>query len=304
MIDLFFLKTFVSVTQTGSFRIAAERNHITQPAVSQHIQILERKLGDRLLERHGKKIRLTTAGRVFLPYAESMLKTYEEAQLRVRETKQEFKGTLRVATIYSIGLYQLQPVIRKFLKKYPDIDLHLEYHHSAKIYEMIHNQTVDFGLVAYPQTKSGITCQGFLTDTLCLVQSKTHPVIKKGAVRLKELDGTKLITLAHGTPTGDAIRQFFTKNGIKPDIRHEYDHVELVKSAIFLGLGCGFIPKSAIKRELKDGSLEILNIRGSQIKRPLAVLCRNKKSLSKSALAFLQSILSSEQQSHEHALLV
>src|SRR3989338_2136498 len=156
LVDLFFLKTFVTVTRTQSFRVAAERHHITQPAVSQHIQILERKLGVRLLERRGKSFSLTQAGRIFLTYAENILKQYEEAKMRVLETNNEFRGTIRIATIYSIGLYNLKPVIQKFFKKYPDIDLHIEYQQSASIYEMILNQTVDFGLVAYPQEKAGV----------------------------------------------------------------------------------------------------------------------------------------------------
>src|SRR3989338_1461221 len=156
MIDLSFIKSFVAITKTGSFRMAAERSNITQPAVSQHVKILERQMKTMLFERHGKKVSLTPAGKTFLPYAESILKQYEEAKMSVRETQNEFKGTIRIATIYSIGLYELRTVINRFLQKYPKINLHFEYQHNDAIYEMVMNRAIDFGLVAFPQEKAGI----------------------------------------------------------------------------------------------------------------------------------------------------
>jgi DNA-binding transcriptional LysR family regulator len=304
MIDLFFLKTFVAITKTNSFRIAAERNHISQPAVSQHIQILEKKLNTTLFERHGKKVTLTSAGTIFLTYAESILKQYEDAKNHIHEMDNKFNGTIRIATIYSVGLYELQPVIRKFFKKYPKINLHLEYQPSASIYEMIFNRTIDFGLVAYPQERAGIVSTTFTEDTLVVVQSPDHPTIAKKRITLKQLAGAKYIAYSKTTPTGKFIGQFFRSKGILPNIVHEYDNVELIKNAAVLGLGHAILPKNTIKRELKEQSLEMIHVIGFDLKRPLGILHAEKKTFTGSTKAFYETLVGKDQQPVERALLV
>ena len=304
MIDLSFIKSFVTITKTGSFRIAAERSHITQPAVSQHVKILERKMNTKLFERHGKKVSLTPAGKIFLPYAENILKQYEEAKMCVRETQNEFKGTIRIATIYSIGLYELRSVINTFFRKYPKIDLHFEYHHNTAIYEMVLNRTIDFGLVAFPQEKSGIVSNVFTEDKLVLVQSPDRRLIKKKTLLPKDLEGVNFIGFSQTTPTGNIIGQCFTIRGIQPNIIHEYDNIELVKSAVVLGLGCAILPKNTIARELKEKSLEIISATGLPQRRPLGIIYQKGKVFTKSMHVFHDMLMAKNHIMDEPALRV
>ena len=304
MIDLFFIKTFVTITKTHSFRITAEQNHITQPAVSQHIKILEQRLGATLFERHGKKVALTCAGKTFLPYAENILKQYEEAKSHIHELEHKFNGTIHVATIYSIGLYELQPIIKKFFKKYPNINLHLEYHASATIYEMILKRTIDFGLVAYPQEKAGITSEVFTEDTLVFVQSPVRRAVPKKHVSLKSLAQAKFIAFSQSVPTGKIIGEFFESNDLTPNVIHDYDNIELIKSAVILGLGYAALPKNTIARELKEQSLEIIQVDDFDLKRPLGVLYPEKKIFTKSTCAFLKMLMEKNERFREPALRV
>ena len=290
MVDLFYLKSFVAVTRTRSFRVAAERNFITQPAVSQHIRILEKKLGATLFERRGRSVIPTRAGETFLPYAETILKQYEEAQTRVRELDNKFGGTIRIATIYSIGLYELKPAVQEFLKKYPQVNLHLEYHKSSAIYEMVSNRTVDFGMVAFPQKRSGVVAQTFAEDELVLAQSPQQRVIPHKTIALKDLEGVKLIGFAAATATGKVIQHFFAGKKIRPDIRHEYDNIELIKSAVVLGLGCALMPRKTILRELKDKTLETVNVKGLDVKRPIGVLYPCGKVFTKTTRTFYEML--------------
>lgn len=290
MVDLFYLKTFVAVTRTRSFRVAAERNFVSQPAVSQHIRVLEKKLGAALFERRGKNVALTRAGETFLPYAENILKQYEEAQTRVRELDNKFGGTIRIATIYSIGLYELQPVIKQFLKKYPEVNLRVEYHQNAAIYEMVAGRVIDFGFVAFPQKRSGVVAQTFAQDELVLAQSPQQRVIPRKTIALKDLEGAKLIGFAAGTGTGKVIQHFFAAKKIRPDIRHEYDNIELIKSAVVLGLGCALVPRKTILRELNDKTLETVEVKGLAIKRPIGVLYPGNKVFTKTTRTFYEML--------------
>ena len=290
MIDLFYLKTFVAVTRTRSFRVAAERNFVTQPAVSQHIRILEKKLDTVLFERRGKNVVLTSAGETFLPYAENILKQYEEAQTRVRELDNKFGGTIRIATIYSIGLYELKTVVQKFLKKYPQVKLHLEYQKSSAIYEMVLNRTVDFGMVSFPQKKDGIVAETFAEDELVLAQSPQKRFIRQRTINLKGMNGVGFIAFAVSTPTGKVIQKFFTDNNIRPAVLHEYDNIELIKSAVVLGLGCALVPRKTILREVNDKTLEILRVRGLSLQRPIGILYPRGKVFTKTSRTFYEML--------------
>lgn len=290
MVDLFYLKTFVAVTKTNSFRIAAERNSITQPAVSQHIRILEKKLGSVLLERRGKSVTLTATGRVFLPYAENILKQYEEAKMKVGEINNKFNGTIRIATIYSIGLYELQSTIQQFLKKYPEVNLHVEYHKNAAIYEMVSNRVIDFGFIAFPQRRNGVVSDIFVEDRLVLVQSSLQRILKGRNIPLESLNDVKFIAFSPHTPTGKTIYQFLQKKKIHPRVIQDYDNIELVKSAVILGMGCGILPRNAITRELKNKSLEIVSLKGFDLRRPLGILYPKGKIFTKSTRTFYEML--------------
>lgn len=290
MVDLFFLKTFVSVAKSGSFRTAAERNCITQPAVSQHVRILEKKLGSPLLERQGRKVFLTPSGKIFLGYAENILSQYEEAKMRVGETINQFSGTIRIATIYSIGLHRLQPTVKRFLHRYPKIDVHLEYAHNNRIYEMVLNRTVDFGLVAFPKETIGIHSRTFTEERLILVQSVHHPVLEKKRIRLSDLHQKKFIAFAANTPTGKVIDHFLRARKIFPQVIHEYDNIDTLKSAVELGMGCAIVPKNTVTREIQNRSLEMISATGLNLKRPLGILYSKGKVFTKSTRTFHEMI--------------
>jgi len=302
MSDLSFIKSFIAITQSGSFRIAAERNNITQPAVSQHIQTLEQKVGAELLERHGKKIRLTPAGKTFLPYAKNILNQYEEAKKRIREGRRDFQGTIRIATIYSIGLYELQPILKKFLRRYPKVNLHVEYHNHSVIYEMILNRTIDFGLVAFPQDRPGIHSDIFLTDQIVLVQPSTPKTIYPKTILPARLEEIKLIGFSPSTPTGKIIHKFFKTHNIHPQIAHEYDNIELIKSAVTLGMGSAFLPKNTIKMELKNRTFKMIDMKGLNLKRPLGILYPGGKKLTNAETAFYDMITKKNSNTTEQVL--
>ncbi len=293
MVDLFFIKSFVSVAQTGSFKLAAQRNNITQPAVSQHIHILEQKLHCLLFERSSRKTSLTPAGKIFYIYAQQMLDSYQNACTEIEKMNDLSVGPVRIASIYSIGLYQLKPIIQHFLKRYPKINIHLEYCHHSAVYQMVKDRVVDFGLVAFPKEIDGLKIRVFTHDQLVMVQSTKHRFFKRHEkVKISKLNNMKFIGIDPATPTGSAINHFFKDHQIKINWVKEYENIETVKNAIEVGLGLSILPKTTIDKELKDSSLEIVPLQGFELKRPLAIVHSNKTIFTKAAKIFLDSILS------------
>lgn len=291
MVDLFFVKSFIAVAQTGSFRIAAQKNNITQPAVSQHIHILERELHCSLFERSSRKTILTPAGKVFFIYAQQMLDAYQNASTEIEKMNHLSIGSVRVASIYSAGLYQLKPVMRHFLKKYPKINIHLEYCHHSAVYQMVKDKQVDFGIIAFPKEKAGFQFKIFTHDRLALIQSPKHRFFKKNEqVAIKRLNNINYVGIDTSSPTGVAINHFFRDHQIKINLVRDYDNIETVKNAVEVGLGCSILPQTTILKELKDSTLELIHLRGFDLKRPLAIVHRNNQALTKAAKIFLESI--------------
>lgn len=286
MLNLFFLKTFVDTAKTGSVKTAALRNFVTQPAVTQHIRLIESHLDCRLFERRSKKMVLSPNGHAFLPYAENLLKQYEESLMRMRELNGLFIGTISIATIYSIGLYQLQPIVRAFLKKFPKINIRLEYHPFDVIYEKVADQTVDFGFVAFPKARPEIRADVFAEEHMVLAQSPEHPVFKKKRLALSDLHEARFVSFSGRTPTRMAVDAFLEKHHVAPAVVNEYDDIETLKSAIGLGIGCSIVPAETIARELRERSLEIVKTDGMHFKRPLGILYARNKSFTESAREF------------------
>src|ERR1022692_874873 len=179
------LKVFCDLAETESFTKAAQVNEVTQSAVSQQISSLERLFKSLLIERSKKKFRLTREGQVLYDYSKQVIATYDALHSKLQEIKDIISGTIRVATIYSIGLHDLPPYLKKFLKSYPTVNVHVEYRRANQVY----GNVVDVGLVAYPTRDSKLEICPLRKDTLVMICHPQHPLAKSKSLRLKALNG-------------------------------------------------------------------------------------------------------------------
>src|SRR5512143_3152864 len=181
------LKMFCDLAETESFTKAAQINSVTQSAVSQQISSLERTFKSLLIERSKKKFRLTREGQVLYDYSKQIIQTYESLHSKLQDLKDIISGTIRVATIYSIGLHDLPPYLKKFLKTYPTVNVHVEYRRSNQVYEDVIGNVVDLGLVAYPVRDSKLEIVPLRKEPLVLICHPQHPLAKHPTVKLKGL---------------------------------------------------------------------------------------------------------------------
>src|SRR6187401_3259319 len=183
------LKVFCDLAETESFTKAAQINNVTQSAVSQQISSLERIFKALLIERSKKKFRLTREGQVLYDHSKQVIQTYEGLHNKLQEIKDIISGTIRLATIYSIGLHDLPPYIKKFLKSYPTVNVHVEYRRSNQVYEDVLGNVVDLGLVAYPNKDSKLEIVPLRKDKLVMICHPQNPLAKNKRVKLKSLAG-------------------------------------------------------------------------------------------------------------------
>src|SRR5713101_4865269 len=182
------LKVFCDLAETESFTKAAQINQVTQSAVSQQISSLERQFKSLLIERSKKKFRLTREGQVLYEYSKQIIQTYDSLHNKLQEIKDIVSGTIRIATIYSIGLHDLPPFIKRFLKSYPTVNVHVEYRRSNQVYEDVLSNVVDLGLVAYPARDPKLEIVPLHKDMLVLICHPQHSLTKARAVKLRDLN--------------------------------------------------------------------------------------------------------------------
>ena len=203
------LKMFCDLAETESFTKAAQINQVTQSAISQQISSLERTFKSLLIERSKKKFRLTREGQTLYDYSKQIIQTYESLHSELQELKDIISGTIRVATIYSIGLHDLPPYIKRFMKSYPTVNVHVEYRRANQVYDDVLGNVVDLGLVAYPAKDSKLEIIPLRKEPLVLVCHPNHPFAKLKTVRLKAARRTKNHRVRAGHPDAQGTRQNF-----------------------------------------------------------------------------------------------
>src|SRR5437016_13016886 len=222
------LKVFCDLADTESFTKAAQLNQVTQSAVSQQITSLERLFKSLLVERSKKKFRLTREGQVLYDYSKQIIATYQALQSKLQEIKDIISVTIRLATIYSIGLHDLPPYLKKFLKAYPTVNVHVEYRRSNQVYEDVLSNVVDLGLVAYPSRDAKLEILALRKEALVLICHPTHPFAKSKGIKLKAIAGQKFIGFEPDIPTRRAIDRVLKERNVSVQHVMEFDNIETV----------------------------------------------------------------------------
>lgn len=287
------LKVFCDLTETESFTKAAQINGVTQSAVSQQISSLERQFKSLLIERSKKKFRLTREGQVLYDYSKQVIATYDALHSKLQEIKDIISGTIRVATIYSIGLHDLPPYVKRFLKAYPTVNVHVEYRRANQVYDDVLGNVVDLGLVAYPTKDAKLEIIPIKKDPLVLVTHPHHPLSKAKNIKLKAIAGQKFIGFEPDIPTRKAIDKVLREHGIEVNHVMEFDNIETVKRAVEIDAGIAIVPHSTITQEIQKQTLSCVSIDDADMFRPLAAIYKKSKVLSPAIKQFL-SILKEE----------
>lgn len=287
------LKVFCDLTETESFTKAAQVNDVTQSAVSQQVSSLERQFKTLLIERSKKKFRLTREGQMLYDYAKQILGHFDALQSRLQELQNIISGTIRVGTIYSIGLHDLPPYVRRFLKAFPTVNVHVEYLRANEVYESVLGNVVDLGLVAYPQKDPALEVVPLRKEPLVLICHPHHPLGRAKSIKLKELEGQKFIHFEPDIPTRRAIDKALKEARVAVESVMEFDNIETAKRAVEIDAGVAIVPEPTIIQEVSKKTLAAVRLEGAELYRPLAAIYKKSKVLSPALKQFL-SVLKDE----------
>ena len=281
------LKVFCDLAETGSFSLAASKNFITQSAVSQQIRSLEERYSRELVERSKGRVRLTPAGEVLYRAGKEIVQKYREIEDNLQTLSHSVAGTVRVATVYSVGLYELSSPLKKYLRTFPDVNIHLEYTRANKIYEDVIRGDMDLGIVAYPSKRPQVLITPFREDRLVLVCAPQHPFAELHRISIKRLNGEKFVGFERDVPTRRALDRIFRQHGIKVQYMMEVDNIETIKRVVEIGSGVSIVPEPSITQEVKAETLKAIQFTDEVVTRPLGIISKRGRRFTPAVQEFI-----------------
>lgn len=294
--DTQLLQAFAAVAENGSFSTAAEQLHLTQPAVSKRIALLESQLDCSLFDRIGRQITLTEAGRALLPHAQSVLQELRAARRHIQDLRGGVTGLLTMGISHHMGLHRLPDVLKTFTQQYPDVRLDIDFLDSEEAYERVLLGEVELGVITLaPEEKLSLQQIPIWKDELVVTLARNHPLAKpslssKKGVNAKALSEYRAILPGLNTYTGRIVKALFEEQKLPLDISMSTNYLETIKVMVSIGLGWSVLPKTLI-----DDTLCGLNLSGVKMSRNLGVVMHRERSLSNAARAFLDLLLAARE---------
>jgi len=287
------LKVFRDLVDLQSFSLAAERNFITQSAVSQQIRTLEEKFKRRLLERvRGRReVKLTPAGEVFYRESKNVLAAYDQLQENLRGLVGKIGGTVKVACVYSVGLHEMPAKVGEFMSKFPSAKIDLEYSRTTKVVRDVMNGSVELGVVAFPEPRRGVTIREMPPNKLVLICKPDHKLAGKGTVKTKDLNGMDFVLFERDTPTRKATDKILKARGVEVKKAAEFDNIETIKRAVEVGFGLAIVPEPVIADEKRSGRLAVVRLAEKEWVRSIGVIYRSDRNLSLAAKKFVELLV-------------
>ncbi|WP_167145244.1 LysR family transcriptional regulator [Pseudomonas sp. OTU750018] len=281
--DLATLNAFIAIAELGSFSEAAERLHLTQPAVSKRIASLEQQLSVRLFDRLGREVSLTEAGRALLPRAYQILNVLDDTRRALTNLNGEISGRLTLATSHHIGLHRLPPLLRAFTRAHPQVALDIQFLDSEVAYEEVLHGRAELAVITLaPETREPVHAVAVWDDPLDFVAAPEHPLARSKAISLADVAHHPAVFPGGNTFTHHIVRRLFEAQGLTPNIAMSTNYLETIKMMVSIGLAWSVLPRTML-----DEQVARLPLPGIQLIRQLGYISHTERTLSNAARAFM-----------------
>ncbi|QQZ09838.1 LysR family transcriptional regulator [Heyndrickxia vini] len=269
------LLVFVTVVDKGNFSRAAEELHMTQPAVSQYIQSLERSYGAKLLDRSNKFVRLNKAGEIVYYHAKEILGLYTKMQGLIDDLTNRASGPLSIGASYTFGEYVLPHLIAKLHQQFPLIKPRIKIGNTKEISELVIGHQLDVGIIEGEYKDPHLSIESFTEDMMYVVASSTHPLsMQKQEIQISDLEKETWIIREIGSGTREATETIFKRLSITPKDTMEFGSTQLIKETVESGLGITLLSQLAIRKEISMEVLKILPVKDTPFKRNFSIVLR------------------------------
>ena len=277
------LTAFIAVAETSSFSLAAERLHLTQPAISKRIAVLEQMIGNSLFDRIGKRVILTEAGQILLPRAKKILREIEDTRTAIHNLGTSVSGRLSVASSHHIGLHRLPPVLKEYSSLYPRVSIDISFLDSEQAYQQVAHGEIELAVVTLaPVTLDNIVSQPVWDDQLCIMTSADHALTRLGKVTLNDLLEYPTILPAANTFTRQLVETIFKDHRIRLEVDMSTNYLETIKMMVSVGMAWSILPLTML-----DDSLVVLPVENIRLIRKLGYIYHRDHTLTNAASAFI-----------------
>jgi len=249
---------------------------------------VERRLGLPLFDRSKRPLELTPAGRLYAEFCRDVLHREEVFGLALESLKGDIAGTVRVASIYSIGLSEMSRLQDEFSTRYPASNLAVEYMRPDKIYDSVLNDSSDLGLVSYPESSRDIAAIPWRQEEMQLAVAPGHPLAARSEAYPADLNGQDYIAFDEDLSIRRELDRFLRAQGIEIRPVMHFDNIGMIKEAVALGSGVSILPARTMQAEIAQGRLVAVPLHAPELVRPVGVVHRRRKKFNRATQAFLE----------------
>jgi len=258
-IQLVQVEGFLDVARRGSVSRAAEALFITQPTLTARLHGLERELGTPLFLRTPHGMRLTDAGRAWVPFAERALRALSDGREALAQVMNASAGHLMLAAAPAVSTYVLPELLERFVATHPRVEVSVRTGHSEDVIELVLRDEVQLGL-GRAIRHADIELRPFHTEDLVLVCAPEHPFTQRGSVSIAEVAAEKLIMFDHTSSYYEIAQGAFLSAGVSVRGVMELDSIEAAKKMVERGLGVALLPGTAVAREVASNTLRAVKM--------------------------------------------
>ena len=281
------LLVFITVVEKKNFTHAADALHMTQPAVSQYIQNLERNLGTKLLDRSNKYIQLTKTGEFVYHYANQIIDLYTQMQTLVDDTMNKASGNLAIGASYTFGEYVLPHIVAYLRTQYPLIKPKITIANTKRISEWVANRQLDIGIVDGEVTHNNLPMEAFADDLMYIVAAANYPYRNQNTPDITDLSSNTWIIREETSGTREATEKMFSKLKFYPKNIMEFGSTQIIKESVQVGLGITLLSHCTIQKEVSLGTLKILDVLGTPFHRKFSLITPPTRFKTKATTVFI-----------------
>jgi DNA-binding transcriptional LysR family regulator len=287
--ELYALQVFLTVATEKSFSRAAEKLLRTQPAVSLALQRLEQELGEKLIDRSGKELILTDAGRTVIEYARRFQSLQGELENSLAELRDNSAGRLLIGANESATLYLLHH-IERYRELYPKIKVTVRRSLSSRIPVELLDGNLELGVISYDPADERIKSKVIYSDSLVFVVSPKHGLAHRKTVSIEELGAETFIAHNVISPYREVVVRTFRERKVPLGIDVEMPTIETIRRLVQNNLGVAFLPRMCVEQEIEQKVLCEVRVKEMHLERKIRLVYPTRRALSHAAHAFLELV--------------
>ena len=281
------MRIFCDVVLHQSFSRGALANNVSQSAATQSIHRLEHHLGVQLVDRSRRPFILTPEGQICYNGFRGILESYDTVIASVQTLNDKESGSIRLGAIYSVGLYDMDQVMRDFIKSCPKTTVNLELMHPDRVYQSVLTTEIDIGVVSFPAASAEIAVIPLGAVKLVYVCRPDHTLADHPSVTLEQLHGSDFIAFSHDLMVRKEIDRHLRQRLTSVNIVAENKNVQTIKQAVKVGLGGAILPVNSVRIEAKLGTLISIPIASPEMVQPLGIVHKQGKVFTSAMTEFI-----------------